>query len=241
MTVTSKQHLVSYEYSGADPSKTVFPIPFFFRQNSEISVYSLLFPASPPFWPLVRTPLGAQDYRIDFGAGLHSGGQITLLSGPQTSETGEFLVIERVIPITQLYDLTNVGNVYPETVEYALDTIVMMIQQLEYILSSTNPLMSRVMQLMPGVDPAAPAYFNANFNILSYVADPLDPMDAVNQRSMFSVTDALASLVKKGLGSPNGSLVGDIGDIYCDLNGSTNTTLYVKTADNGQNTGWTAK
>ena len=47
--------------------------------------------------------------------------------------------------------------------------------------------------------------------------------------------------IMTGTNSPQGVVVANIGTLYLCTNGSTNTTLYVKTANNGLNTGWTAK
>jgi hypothetical protein len=47
--------------------------------------------------------------------------------------------------------------------------------------------------------------------------------------------------VKFGDGSPEGVVVADRGTLYMRTDGSTSTTLYVKTADDGLSTGWTAK
>lgn len=47
--------------------------------------------------------------------------------------------------------------------------------------------------------------------------------------------------VKFGPGSPEGEVVADRGTLYLRTDGSTSTTLYVKTADDGLATGWTAK
>lgn len=44
-----------------------------------------------------------------------------------------------------------------------------------------------------------------------------------------------------GDGSPEGVVTADRGTIYLRSDGSTSTTLYVKTAGDGLNTGWTAK
>jgi hypothetical protein len=47
--------------------------------------------------------------------------------------------------------------------------------------------------------------------------------------------------VKFGTGSPEGVVVADRGTIYLRTDGSTSTTLYVKTANDALATGWTAK
>lgn len=47
--------------------------------------------------------------------------------------------------------------------------------------------------------------------------------------------------IKRGAGSPEGVVYGMRGDWYQRTDGGTTTSLYVKTADDGANTGWTAK
>lgn len=47
--------------------------------------------------------------------------------------------------------------------------------------------------------------------------------------------------VKFGAGSPEGVITADRGTLYLRTDGSTSTTLYVKTANDGSATGWTAK
>lgn len=44
-----------------------------------------------------------------------------------------------------------------------------------------------------------------------------------------------------GTGSPEGVVVADRGTLYTRLDGAAATTLYVKTANDGLATGWTAK
>lgn len=47
--------------------------------------------------------------------------------------------------------------------------------------------------------------------------------------------------VRFGTGTPEGVVIADIGTLYLRTDGSTSTTLYVKTANNGSANGWTAK
>jgi hypothetical protein len=47
--------------------------------------------------------------------------------------------------------------------------------------------------------------------------------------------------IKWGAGSPEGVIIANIGSLYLRTDGSTSTTLYIKTANNGLATGWTAK
>jgi hypothetical protein len=44
-----------------------------------------------------------------------------------------------------------------------------------------------------------------------------------------------------GLGDPNEKVIGNLGDIFQRLDGTTGATLYVKEAGNGSNTGWIPK
>lgn len=48
------------------------------------------------------------------------------------------------------------------------------------------------------------------------------------------------SRIYSGTGSPEGVVAGNVGDLFLRRDGSTSTTLYVKTSGTGL-TGWTAK
>ena len=60
-------------------------------------------------------------------------------------------------------------------------------------------------------------------------------------RMVVSVNTLEDSRVLRGSGSPEGVIVANIGALYVRSDGSTSTTLYVKTAGDGLSTGWTAK
>ncbi len=47
--------------------------------------------------------------------------------------------------------------------------------------------------------------------------------------------------ISSGTGTPEGSVVGSVGDLYLRTDGSTSTTLYVKTSGSATKTGWTGK
>lgn len=47
--------------------------------------------------------------------------------------------------------------------------------------------------------------------------------------------------IKHGTGSPEGVITANIGSLYLDHEGGTNTTLYIKESGNGTATGWVAK
>tara|TARA_R100001132_G_C3255129_1_gene80946 strand:+ start:440 stop:814 length:375 start_codon:yes stop_codon:yes gene_type:complete len=49
------------------------------------------------------------------------------------------------------------------------------------------------------------------------------------------------AVVLAGVGAPNGSVIGSVGDLYVDKEGGASTTLYVKESGSATNTGWVAK
>ena len=53
--------------------------------------------------------------------------------------------------------------------------------------------------------------------------------------------DMNGARVTSGKGSPEGSEVGSIGDLYTDKEGGAVTTLYVKESGSNTDTGWIAK
>lgn len=47
--------------------------------------------------------------------------------------------------------------------------------------------------------------------------------------------------VQRGAGDPEGAVTADVGTLFLRSDGGASTTLYVKEADSGANTGWVAK
>lgn len=47
--------------------------------------------------------------------------------------------------------------------------------------------------------------------------------------------------IHSGTGTPEGVVIGNVGDLFLRTDGSTSTTLYVKTSTRNSKTGWTAK
>jgi len=72
---------------------------------------------------------GAGNYSVNVAAYPGTGSINYPASGATRLQTGEKLVIERVLPLTQLVDLENQGGYFPDTLEEALDRNVAMIQQ----------------------------------------------------------------------------------------------------------------
>ena len=70
------------------------------------------------------------------------------------------------------------------------------------------------------------------------VAQAIDDLvGAVNTAPVF-IGDAR---ITSGSGTPEAKVVGSVGDLYLRLDGSTSTTLYVKTSGANSASGWTAK
>lgn len=100
-----------------------------------------------------QTPLAlTTDYTVA-GAGISSGGSITLVAGNLAAGFG--LTILRVRPLTQTADIRNQGAFYPETYEDALDDLVMKDQQQQEQIGRSLKMASSV---DPSVfDPTLPA------------------------------------------------------------------------------------
>lgn len=61
------------------------------------------------------------------------------------------------------------------------------------------------------------------------------------QRAFENIWQILEQLpIYWGNGSPENAVVANRGSVYFDLQGSTNTTLYIKEATDGKNSGWSA-
>lgn len=58
---------------------------------------------------------------------------------------------------------------------------------------------------------------------------------------MAQLKDALDDRFKSGVGSPEGVVTANIGCQYINTSGGASTTIWVKEAGDGLNTGWTAK
>ena len=55
------------------------------------------------------------------------------------------------------------------------------------------------------------------------------------------VKGSVFSLIEYGTGSPEGVVMGGLGDLYINTDGGASTTLYVKESGVDTNTGWVAK
>lgn len=117
MTVSSTTSRVTY---ATDGSSTAFPVSFYFLANADLVV--LLVDADGNSETLVLTT----DYTVS-GAGVESGGTVTLLSAPAPGYT---IVIYRDPAVTQLTDYAPNDPFPAETHERALDKLTMICQRL---------------------------------------------------------------------------------------------------------------
>lgn len=135
MTVSSTTTKVSYAGNG---STTAFSAPFYFILSSDLKV-------------TLRSATGTEtvktlttNYTVS-GAGVSSGGTVTMLVAPASGET---LVIQRNVPLTQEVDYQANDPFPANTHEQALDKLTMETQQLSEALarsiklSTTNTIAS---------------------------------------------------------------------------------------------------
>ena len=78
------------------------------------------------------------DYTLA-GAGEEAGGTVTMTVAPAT---GEELYIQRVLPVTQEVDLNNQKAYFLETLEQAIDELVMIIQQQQVTLEEYEAIIN---------------------------------------------------------------------------------------------------
>lgn len=121
MTVATEVRSVEYD---GDGSTTEFPIPFEALEASHVRV--TYYPASGA--AVVLTQGVDPGYVIDVT--LASVKDVFPVSAGVKLEVGASIVVERVVPVTQVIDLTNLGTFDAETHEEAFDLGVMVDQQL---------------------------------------------------------------------------------------------------------------
>ena len=149
------------DYIG-DGSTTVFPYTFkiFNAASIKVTTRNLLGVESPV------TPSSIT------GVGVKSGGTVVITPA---IPMGHALTIVRNIDVTQNFDIRNQGEYYPDYIEDALDTQVMISQKLEEV---TNRSIKLAVTADPAFNPELPAVIGANRTIitgpdgLSFVAGP---------------------------------------------------------------------
>ena len=117
MTVTNTTRRVTYPGDGIASS---FAVPFKIVLDAHVTV-AVLDAAGVTTVKVLTT-----DYTYT-GAGLNSGSVEWVSTLPATGET---VIIERIVPLTQLLDLINTGSYLPLNTENELDLLMMAIQQI---------------------------------------------------------------------------------------------------------------
>lgn len=117
MTVSSENRRNDYDGNGVTDT---FPFKFMILRPQDLRVVQ-----ADAFGAETELVLGA-DYTVS-GVGVATGGEITLTAGPLP--VGHHLTLLRNMQLLQSTDLRNQGKYAPETVETALDRIVMTLQQ----------------------------------------------------------------------------------------------------------------
>ena len=122
MTVTATTSRITYAGNG---STTTFAVPYYFLSNSDLALIKTTAAG-------VQTALTlTTDYSVT-GAGVLSGGSVTLVAAPAATET---LIIYRDPSVTQTTDYQPNDPFPAETHERALDKLTMIGQRLKDLLS----------------------------------------------------------------------------------------------------------
>lgn len=159
MTVSSSTSRVAYNGNG---STTAFAVPFYFLANSHVEV--ILQDSDG-----IETVQTLTTHYTVTGAGVESGGTVTMLTAPAT---GERLIIQRTAPATQTSDFPPNDRLPSATVEDALDKLTMLVQQ---VLGGYG--IERVLKLFDG-DIDGSGRYNGNGNRIADIADATDASDA---------------------------------------------------------------
>jgi len=167
MTVTTDLSRIPYVAAGGE---LVLPIPFTIQNVEDLVVY--------------RTQTGGSATLLVYGThytitGL--GDPTASLSLVAAATAGDLFTLLRIVPVLQLLNLRNQGGYFPETLEKAgLDRIVMMIQQMDDLLSTTDPSIARALLLaVDGV--IGSSYYDALSNKISNMDDPVASQDAATK------------------------------------------------------------
>ncbi len=121
MTLASSQSKVLYD---GDGGTTVFPVPFKFLANSDVTAILRAADGSETLW------VEATQYTL-VGAGSDAGGTLTVetVPGDHTPAAGERLLIKRVVPLTQGTSFPEGGAFPSRASEDAYDRGIMAAQQ----------------------------------------------------------------------------------------------------------------
>lgn len=172
MTVTSTTSSIQYAGNG---STTAFAVPFYFLEESHLLV-------------VLRSATGVETVQVIttnytvVGAGVLSGGTVTMLVAPPTGTT---LHIRRVVPATQLTDYQANDTFPAESHEQALDKLTMLVQEGDYSLSRA--------MILRETDVDGSGAFAGRSNRITDLDDPTEPTDAVTLGFMQAYVQAVGA------------------------------------------------
>lgn len=175
MTVSSPVSSVAYFGDGAT---TLFPVPFYFLEQTHLLVTRVNIDST------TQTLILGSDYSVA-GAGNQAGGSITIFVAPAN---GIQILIERSVPATQETDYVANDPFPAESHERALDKLTMLVQQ-------NSAGLSRAL-----MKPIGKEYYDAKGLNISNVKDPVEHQDAATS---LWVKNYLASLISTGQGPFN--------------------------------------
>lgn len=124
MTISTEVQKVVAPGNGSATVFSFSPTPIFASSNLVVTLIDAVGAET-----VLVEGTGAGNYSVNVAAYPGTGSINYPASGATRLQTGEKLVIERVLPLTQLVDLENQGGYFPDTLEEALDRNVAMIQQ----------------------------------------------------------------------------------------------------------------
>lgn len=139
--MTISNQVASVYYTGDDVT-TQFPVPFRFDDSTELIVSTVLISSG------AATVLGQGQYTVT-GAGNDNGG--TVVYTPALSSLYK-IVIQRNMPLAQTLAMEQESGLILEDIEYQLDRMVMMIQQVraELAAAAGNGQISSIVQNVTG-------------------------------------------------------------------------------------------
>jgi hypothetical protein len=186
MTVASSINRVTYSGNGAT---TAFSFPYLFFADGDLLVISV------DAAGVETTKALTTDYTVS-GAGDDAGGTVTMLTAPAASTQ---LVIYRQVDYVQELDLVENDRLPAESLEKALDLMVMMGQQLNEQLDRTlrfpiGDSVSLSAELPPAVDRASKALiFDANGTVDVSTDDYEDQLANVTAQAVAAAASASAA------------------------------------------------